>query len=50
MIGKVKCLLDYGIDIDGSVFARTFARVQQHVLDDGVGAPAVLHDLAEIVA
>jgi hypothetical protein len=24
--------------------------VQQHILDDGVGALAVLHDLVEIVA
>src|SRR5215831_6843768 len=26
------------------------ARMQQHVLDNGIGAPAVLHDLVEIVA
>src|SRR5215468_4347338 len=32
------------------MFARSFARVQQHVLDDGVGAFTVLHDLVEIVA
>ena len=32
------------------MFARTFARVQQHVLDDGVGAFAMLNDLLEIIA
>ena len=32
------------------MLAGTFARVQEHVLDDGVGAFAVLHDLVEIVA
>src|SRR5262249_2281044 len=32
------------------MFARSFARVQQHILDDGVGAFPVLHDLVEIIA
>ena len=36
------------VDIGGPVLARSFARMQQHVLDDGVGALAVLHDLFEI--
>ena len=48
VIGKVEALLDDGIDIDRSVFAGAFARVQQHVLDDGIGTLAVLHDLVEI--
>ena len=30
------------------VLAGTLARMQQHVLDDGIGALAVLHDLVEI--
>ena len=34
MIGEVKAFLDDGVDIDGPVLARAFARVQQHVLDD----------------
>ena len=50
MIGEIEALLDEGVDIDGPMLARAFARVQQHVLDDGVGALAVLHDLVEIVA
>ena len=50
MIGKVEALLDDGIDIDRPVFARAFARVQQHVLDDGIGTLAVLHDLVEIAS
>ena len=32
------------------MLSRAFARVQQHVLDDGVGALAVLYDLLEVVA
>ena len=48
MIGEIEAFLDEGIDIDGPVLTRAFARVQQHVLDDGIGALAVLHDLVEI--
>ena len=48
MIGEIEALLDEGVDIDRPVFARAFARMQQHVLDDGIGALAVLHDLVEI--
>ena len=48
MIGEVEALLDEGVDIDGPMLARAFARVQQHVLDDGICAFAVLHDLVEI--
>ena len=48
MIGEVEAFLDDGVDIDKPVLARAFARVQQHVLDDGIGALAVLHDLVEI--
>jgi GAF domain-containing protein len=33
-----------------AMFARSFARVQKHVLDDGVGALAVLHDFVEITS
>jgi len=50
MIGEIEALLDERVDIDRPVFARTFARVQQHILDDGVGAFAVLNDLVEVVA
>ena len=48
VIGEIEALLDEGVDIDGPVFARALARMQQHVLDDRVGALAVLHDLVEI--
>jgi hypothetical protein len=34
-----------GLAVAGTV---TFATGTQHVLDDRVGAPAVLHDLVEI--
>ena len=50
MIGEIETLLDEGVGVNQPMFARSFARVQQHILDDGVGALAVLHDLVEIVA
>ena len=50
MIGKIEALLDEGVGIDQPMFARSLARVQQHVLDDGVRALAVLNDLVEVVA
>ena len=50
MVGEVEAFLDESVDIDRSVFTGAFARVQQHVLDDGIGALAVLHDLVEIAA
>ena len=48
VIGEIEAFLDHGVDIDRPVLARALARVQQHVLDDGVGTLAVLHDLFEI--
>ena len=48
VIGEVEAFLDEGVDIDRPVLTRAFARVQQHVLDDGIGPLAVLHDLIEI--
>ena len=48
VIGEIEAFLDEGVDIDGPVLTRAFARVQQHVLDDGIGTLAVLHDLVEI--
>ena len=48
VVGEIEALLDEGVDIDRPVLTRAFTRVQQHVLDDGIGALAVLHDLVEI--
>ena len=48
VIGEIEALLDQGVDIDRPVLSRALARMQQHVLDDRVGALAVLHDLVEI--
>src|SRR3974390_2567707 len=48
VIGEIEALLDEAIDVDESVFTRAFARVQQHVLDNGIRPFAVLHDLGEI--
>src|SRR5262249_843716 len=49
MISKIEAFLDEGVDVDRPMLARSFARVQQHVLDDGVRALAVLNDLVEVV-
>ncbi len=48
MVGKVQALLDDGVDIDDPMFTRAFARVQKHVLDNGIGTLAVLDDLVEV--
>ena len=48
VIGEVEALLDQGVDVDRPLLARALARMQQHVLDDGIGALAVLHDLFEV--
>src|SRR5262245_61392323 len=48
--GEVEAFLNNGIDIDDAVFTRAFARVQQHVLDDGIRALAMLHDLVEVAS
>ena len=48
MIGEIEAFIDQGIDVDRPVLAGTLARMQQHVLDDRVGALAVLHHLFEI--
>ena len=48
VIGEIEALLDQGVDIDRPVLSGALTRMQQHVLDDGVGALAVLHDLVEI--
>ena len=50
MIGEIEALLDEGVDSDRPVLSGSFARMQQHVLDDGVCALTVLHHLVEIVA
>jgi hypothetical protein len=38
MIGEIETLLDECVDVDRPMFARAFALVQQHILDDGVGS------------
>jgi len=48
VIGKIEAFLDDRIDVDDPMLAGAFARVQQHVLDDGVGTLAVLYNLVEI--
>ena len=49
MIGEVEAFVDQGIDVGRPVLAAALARMQQHVLHDGVGALAVLDYLFEIV-
>ena len=48
VIGEIEAFLDERVEIDRPALAGTFARMQQHVLDDRVGALAVLHHLFEI--
>ena len=50
MIRKIEAVLDEGVDIDQPMFARPLARMQQHVLDNRIGPPAVLYDFVEIIA
>ena len=48
MIGEIETLPNERVDVGRPTLAGPFAGMQQHVLDDGVGALAVLHDLFEI--
>ena len=48
VISEIEAFFDKGVDIDRSVLARALARVQQHVLDDRICAPAVLHHFVEV--
>ena len=48
VIGEIEAFLDDRVDVGGPVLARSLARMQQHVLDDRIGALAVLHHLFEI--
>src|SRR5262249_40351236 len=48
VIGEIEAFFDQDVDINDSVLPRAFARMQQHVLDNGIGPFAVLHDLVEI--
>src|SRR5437868_6716590 len=48
VVGEIEALLDDRIDLGGPVLAGARTRMQQHVLDDRIGALAVLHDFFEI--
>ena len=48
VIGEIEALIDQGVDIQGTVLSGALTRMQQHVLDDRVGALAMLHDLVEV--
>ena len=48
VIGEVEALLDERIDVSDPALAGSRPRMQQHVLDDRIGALAVLHHLAEV--
>ena len=50
VIGEIERLLDHRVDVDARPLARPLARMQEHVLDDRIGALAVLNDLVEIAA
>jgi hypothetical protein len=42
VIGKIEALIDQSVDIDRPALSRSLTGMQQHVLDDRVGALAVL--------
>jgi hypothetical protein len=48
VISEIEALFDQGVDIDRSMLSGALSGMQQHVLDDRVGALAVLYDLVEI--
>ena len=48
VVGQIEALLDKVVGISQSTFALSFVRVQQHVLDDGVCALAMVYDLAKV--
>src|SRR6476619_7242198 len=48
VIGEIEALIDQGVNIDRPVLSRAVTRMQQHVLDDRIGALAVLNNLVEI--
>src|SRR5262249_24680085 len=45
---QIEAFINEGIDINHPMLAGAFARVLQHVLDDGIRASAMMHDLIEI--
>ena len=50
MIGEIETFLDESVDANRPMFARTLARVHQHILDDQISTLAVLGNLVEIAA
>src|SRR5271156_6143684 len=48
VISEIEALLEQRVEVDRPVLAGTLARMQQHVLDDRVGAFAMLNDFLEI--
>ena len=48
VIREIETFLHQRVDVDRPVIAGAFARMQQHVLDDRIGALAVVRDLFEI--
>ena len=45
VIGQIETIIQKRIDIRGPLFAGALARMLQHILDDRVGALAVLNHL-----
>src|SRR3984957_2303697 len=48
VVRKIEAVFNDGVDLHRAAFARSFTRMQQHVLDDGVGTLPVLDHLLEI--
>src|SRR5262249_23574115 len=49
VVGEVETFLHQSVDVGSSQLAPALTRVQEHVLDNRIGALAVLDDLAEII-
>src|SRR5438034_1367845 len=43
VVGELEALANQRIDVDSAPLTRAIARVHEHIPDDRVGAPAVLH-------
>src|SRR5215475_6642224 len=48
VISEIEALIHECIDVGTAMLAASCARMQEHVFHDGIGAPAMLDDLAEI--
>src|SRR5215470_15610841 len=46
---KIEAFLNESVDINHPMLTRAFARVLQHIFDNGIRTSAMMHDLVEVV-